>query len=380
MNIQLLRVVFFSLCLTSFFGIQAQSGYYTTGKYLIDGVKIFNKGQLNHEGFTVLEYGQQKVYTPENAIEYGLNKKKVYKAKWVYINGVEKRYFFRELIKGKYTLSLLHLKEDEKRFYLHDSSSNRTVEIPKDRKAIKDFMTAQMKKEKIVHPKMTFTRYGKSNLKRYVNQLNQGNKRVFPRPTIGIHLGLAATTYSPANEYLGEFSAVPFQTEWAGTIGIMANLPINASPVSIHTGLYFKNISQSYRYKYNYKFRGSPVDTDLLIDQSAINIPLLFRYSIYTKTLSPFVQVGPLYSYNFKNKTTQYIYEYPIEGIYTEVANRDFIADHMAGFSMGIGTLLNYGKTLVWSAEVRYSMLNDLGSNEQHLRQSEVSIILGLSI
>ncbi|MBN2762808.1 MAG: PorT family protein, partial [Bacteroidales bacterium] len=179
-------------------------------------------------------------------------------------------------------------------------------------------------------------RYNKKSLTAFITRYNRCDNKPFPHLKFGITGGYAVSKLSSSDAMLKKYS---FPYDGSMTIGLFVDVPIMVSNYSFHADITF------HQGAYSVYFRDENKNIDLLINTAAISVPFLIRYTYPSVKLSPFINMGGIYAYNFKNENT--LYEATIVHDVVEinpVSDEPLLTKSLIGFSAGSGLeyRLNY--------------------------------------
>ena len=180
------------------------------------------------------------------------------------------------------------------------------------------------------------TEYNKQSLTNLFKRYNKCELKPFPHFKYGLTVGYEFARLVPSgnndNEIIKSFD---FTDDGGFTIGLFLDNPILVSNFSLHTEFYFS------KHGYSYSKSNDNKDVDFVANLTSFKMPLLIRYEYPSDNIRPFVNLGPIVSYNIKNETLMYeaiINENIIE--LNNMNNAPGIADIQLGYSIGGGIII----------------------------------------
>ena len=154
-------------------------------------------------------------------------------------------------------------------------------------------------------------------------------------------------------------------------IGAFADIPFSSINLSLHPELSFEHFSSS-------KAFNQEDDYDLVLNSSSVTLPVYLRYTVMKNLLSPFFQLGPVYSRSLRNNRTLYQYDTVGNDLFISLIDSQVLQDNMAGFSFGTGAVLNYGSRYSWFAEANFSKIHNLKKNTNLYNRYEFAFKIGI--
>jgi hypothetical protein len=369
------------------FSLSAQENYIATDSSLATGIKVLDGGDLLNAKFCrVMQKDQSIQYSPEEIKEYGFKDGRVYISKVITVKDSSKQVFLERLVKD--TTSLYYYRDSiMKVFYLEKEQAG-LVEI--HRNAIENSgltfheMLAGLTIDcRYVSDAARLVSYRKKSLSRFVENYNTCKPKAFPFFKYGMYAGIGFSTLvyvaGIGNEYFKTenkyFKNADFDYDPGLVFGFFIDYPIRVSDFSIHPEVYFTKND----YSDNYEMDGQEID--VTINTSAVNIPLLFRYAVHTVKARPYVGVGLIYAYQFKQEFE--IYLTPLDGSIDEPENPDLpapVVTNQFGLSAGAGLEVNLNYRLRFYLDTRYNVLYGVEvSGQESYRKKEFDISAGIS-
>jgi len=150
------------------------------------------------------------------------------------------------------------------------------------------------------------------------------------------------------------------------------DIPIRVSNFSLHSEIYYR------RYGTSQSFDKAGLSYDLVINSSTICFPLLVRYSLLSKKISPYFQAGPIYSRTIKNEGTLFQYNTVKNNTYISIIDSPILQENMGGFSIGSGMILQLGSKYACFGDISYNKFYNFEKVNRLLNLSEITLRIGL--
>ena len=346
---------------------QDKFDYVRTDTSILIGVKL-KGGTPKDNTYYIKAKSKDSIinYTPDDIIEYGFKDGRVYVSRKIPLPEVSESVFVERLVKGK--ISLYSFKASGLNSFFIESDSGHLVRLTKELEAFKE-MSVDCE---YIEDAIKLSSFNKQSLSALVKYYNNCEGKAYPYTKIGTVLGAgAANLIFPSNFGNALVSNTPFKLDTYSFAGINADLPLYLGGFSLNVGInYVKN-----------GFSGNEstrlTDTDILIDLTAIEAPILIRYSHSSTNWRPFANIGVNYNYLLTN--TSSIYRSSVEPnniTINEVIVDPFLPKNMLGFSMGLGLQkhIDFRRTVI--AELRYNQLFGL---ENPLGKQNLNFSLGFT-
>lgn len=343
--------------------------YIATDSSLNSGIKLIEgTARDNAQYIRLKSKNQEKKYFPKDLTKYRL-KGTVYISKNISILGQTKKVFLKRLEHGKITL--YYYTEEGISTYFLEKDSSVFVEISKgnnfQKKLSDNTSDFNWNSEQI-----RLVRYNKNSLSKLISMYNNGKNRPLPYPRFGIITGYRSTSLTiPVSMRVEQLNDISFTPNSTASYGVFADLPIGMSYFSFNTGIMFS------KSRFSANSRNSQSDTDVLVNLSSLNIPILIRYTLPTLVWRPFFNTGGIYSYQLKNESK--IYEsYIDQNVITinEVDQESLISANMLGYSIGVGLQRNISYRKIASVEIRF---NQFPGSENTLQKRQFDILISFS-
>lgn len=347
----------------------AQRGYYSIDSTTYTGIKMIDGGNLNFKSCQIRK-GEKKIqYSPDQIKSYGFNDRRFYKAFSIDVNGRQERYFLQLLIPGKVNLYYAVI-EGEKKYFLTDSIRLNPMEIPQI------LNNNRMPADKILADcpqsikNIPHVRTRRNDLIRFIKDYNRCADRPLLRTRYGFELGatsynLIAVNYPWAYPIPGHMNSSCFY------FGAFADIPFWTINLSFHPELNFEYLADSKSFNEEDKY-------DLVLNSSSVSIPVYLRYTVLKNFLSPFFQIGPVYSRSIRNNSKLYQYKTVNNNIFISIPEPQVLQNDLAGFSIGTGVISNYGSKYSCFGELNYTTVYNLRHQNNLLRRNEFTIKFGI--
>jgi len=362
--------LFFFFFLTSIVSF-GQNSYFLKNESTSLGINLEVENEVENSKFCNVYLGDSLVkYTPYEVSEYGFEHGDVYLSKDILLNGEKKRVFLKRLCEGKMTL--YYYRDKKLRTFFIENDSSLLIELPKKDSANKNFRMNLLTFTNdcpFVENCIPFVEYRKHSLTKFIKRYNDCEDRTFKYFRYGLTLGYGYAgliqSSSTENSIIKNFD---LKYDGGITWGLFGDLPILNSNFSLHTELFYS------KYVYSYSKLMGDVDKDLVINVSSIKMPIMIRYKMTGRKLSPFLNAGAIFARNVQ--LDEILYEATITDKIIQInENRDysFIPVNQLGYTAGTGLeyRLNARNSLFF--ELRYSKLLQF-SNTDYLNTSDFNL------
>ena len=357
----------------SFTELKAQRAYISRDTTTIVGVNLIPGSAAQNAQFIRLKDGKEIIqYSPDEIAGYRLSDGKVYVSRNVALAGSEKKVFLQKLVQGE--MDLYYYTEDELQRFFLETQDGQLMPLS-EQQDFRQTLSRAMSDCEAVSEAIRLVSYRKNSLSRLVEMYNDCEERPFPYPKVGIAAGFQLTNIIVQDAILDYvLNLTDFQPRPTLSIGVFAELPIEATDLSFHTGLFAS---------YN-RFNVFAADTSLyrvLVNIITLDIPLMTRYSFPTAKLRPFINAGAVLSYHIRNTNGIYVISDTGNSETPNLrAQQTILSDLMPGLALGGGLQypLDYRRLL--SLEVRYTRSYGRSNNltdVNTLSKSNLSILLG---
>lgn len=332
----------------------AQSNYIITDTTTVYGVRLIDRGDIENSQYIELRVGGDVIrYTPDQVKEYGFRNGRVYISKKIETPEGFQSVFLERLIQGTLTL-YYYPKTDETNFYLERDSSLTHLYSghtgdgqPPFRESLRN-LTSDCSN---VADAVNLVRYTKRSLSLFISRYNTCDPRPFPFFKYGIVSGIHSSSLAlissleSLNQSLKDSN---FIKDRSFSVGIFVDIPLFVSDYSLYSGInYYEN---SY-----YSSSGTTNNfSEITVNLSTIEVPLLVRYAYPTTRFRPFYNAGLSYLINIKNQST--IYESTINNNVVEfdiIDSNQIVSNHQLGIIAGIGSMVHLSYDQVVFLELR---------------------------
>lgn len=349
--------------------LYAQRGYYSIDSTTFSGIKLIDGGNLNFKICQIRKGSKKIQYSPDQVKSYGFNDRRFFKAFTIEVKDRQERYFLELLIPGKVNLYYAVV-EGEKKYFLNDSIHLNPIEVPQLLNNNKLFLDRMLADCPQVIKNIPYVRTRKNDLMRYLMDYNSCADRPFLRSRYGFELGGTSYKLSAVDDSWGY--PVPGSINSFGyAVGAFADIPFSPINLSFHPELNFEHFSATKAFKHD-------DDYDLVLNSGSVTIPVYLRYTIMKNFLSPFFQIGPVYSRSIHKNSTLYQYDTVGNEIFTSVIDSQVLQNDRTGYSAGTGVISNYGSKYSWFAEVDFSKMHNIKSNTNLYHRYEIAFKIGL--
>ncbi len=364
-------LLFFIICILPKIS-SGQGAYYTTDSTTIIGIKLVEGDDIENSLFCrVKKDNKITTYSPYEVKEYRLNDGRTFKSFPIKIDDTTSRYFLERLVKGKTNLYYFRTEEGISKYYLTGGDSTKLLELPLLKEEYQALFNNIVKGCPQAVRNIPFVKIRKHNLIRFIQDYNNCAKRPLPRFHYGFSTGVSTSLASAAQKQ-SLYLSPRHESDKTVTIGVFLDIPIKVSNFSFHPEIYYKSygISQSFD-KLGFSY-------DLIINNSSICLPLLVRYSLLSKKISPYFQAGPVYSRAIKNEGTLFQYNTVKNNTYISIIDSPILQENMGGLSVGGGMILQLGSKYACFGEIGYSKFYNLEKINRLLDLSEITFRIGL--
>lgn len=348
-----------------------QSDFYSTDSTILSGIQLLDGGEIDNARFCQVKQSENILkYSPYEIKEFGFSDGRIYRSFQVENNDTISRYFLERLFEGKVNLYYLKVKRGICKYYVMKGDSSQLFELLSSNDNYSLILESIMADCPQAIRNIQYLKLNKLSLIRLIKDYNVCVKRPFPRLRSGFMLGFNAIQLFAENKN-SMYSVPNYKIKWSISAGVFMDVPIQYSNFSFHPELNFKqnNISLA--------FENDNTSNDLVINYSSINFPLLLKYTLLRNRLSPFFQVGPVYSKAIKNMSTLYRYQEINNNIFIDIIDTPVMQDDMGGFLVGGGIISKYGSKYSWFGEINYGGLYNLRPGKKILGLRECSLRIG---
>jgi hypothetical protein len=360
------------------FQLLCQKDYYMKNNQGTYGIKLVDGGAFANSKQCEIKNGEKSIiYGPDIVSEYGFGDGRVYISKTIKVNDTARMVFLERLIKGKINL-YFYKGENGKKYFLEKDSSN-FIELVKksisnEKLSFKEVLQSYTKDCDNFSDFVEQIHFNKYSLSRLVEKYNFHNFKPFPVLKYGAILELGQTTLVKTNNSSDNpLMIAHFNNDYYISFGLFLDIPLLLSDFSFHPEVYYiKNGFTSHK-----KTNSSVVD--YIINTSSINVPLLFRYTFPNSKYKPFLNIGLLYAYNYRNDNLVYqtvkmdnIYEIYLPSKQLLVSQNQF------GYSLGSGFELKVNSMNSINIEFRYSSLYSISGGS--FKNNRIQLLMGINL
>jgi len=345
-----------------------QQAYYVLDSTKIIGVKLIDGGAKSNARFVqLMENGQLIKLMPDKYSEYGLQKGRVYKSFLIDNSGSISNYFLERVSGNKVTFYYLKLPKGESKYYLSDGADSLLKEIPNKRAEYTRLFEHEFNDCTGVAKNIQFVKLKRTSITRFSHDYEECQFRPHPHFRYGLMAGINTTRLLSTSEY----AQVNFSNSIDFSAGVFADIPINYVGLTFHPELQFKKLG------YQHAFNDQSRNYDLVVNYSTVSLPMLFRYTFLKESMSPFLQIGGVYSTAIINDGKLFRYETTGNTTTIEI-NDSVISNAYGGFIIGVGVLKNYAAKNSIFGDLRYTGYYGLEGEESSFNMSEFSLSIGL--
>lgn len=312
-------------------------------------------------------------YTPYDLKWYRYGQR-FYLAKEIQFAGEAKRVFIERLVTGK--ISLYYYSEKNlKRFYIEQEGSYFTelIKESKSNTAFRDTLAKYSLDCNNITDAVKSVKYNRKSLAQFIEMYNGCEYRPFQYSKFGMYLGFQRSYLSISSKNSTDsdaLSGAKFNTDQSLLVGIFVDLPVLKSNITFHPEIYYtKNAFSSHHFQNNF-------DTDIVINLSTLNVPVLFRYTFPFRQFRPFINSGIVYSYHLRNEKV--IYKSQMINNVVEIQQESpeslmLLNQLKISVGMGFQYMINYRKSVF--CEFRY---NSHSSFESKLNLDNINLNVGV--
>ena len=355
--------VFLSLFVQSVYA--QDQDYIITDSAIIYGVKLMGRTPRFNSQFILLKdkSNAEVRYTPDELKGYGFKDGTKYVTTRITVDGQEKTVFLEHLAEGKINL-YRYVDKNHKIFFIRKDSSG-LIELKKDKKAF-----AEVSGDcRYVSDDVKLATYNKRSLKKLTDNYNHCRKTPLPYFKYGVYFGYGQTGINKPSGYFNPaIEDISFSPSNSFVIGLFADIPIAMSSFSFNTGVYFTKNG------YTANAKSTQSDVDAVVNLTSVHLPLLFRYTVPTRKVRPFFNLGGRFTFNAQNTSAIYKSSFQENTIFISTPIKEkLVSDFLIGYVAGAGIQfnVNYKKTI--SAEFRYASSTG-GDNTLNMRGFDVII------
>jgi opacity protein-like surface antigen len=382
-------LVVFLISLSS--SLKSQEAYIIKDGTVVAGINVLDGGEIKNG--IMIQTGNSKnpvTYLPEEVEEYGFKDGRKYFSRTVKTGDNEKRLFLERLSEGKLTLYYLRDAQGQTIFAEKENGNLELMLSVKDKNS-NDFRSKFMEYMpgcSNVSEALAIFKFNKRSVIKLTEQYNNCEKKPFPSATFGVSAGMilgkpgtGSSAYMQVRDKatLYTIDSDGFLNLKSFSGAVSADFPILLSSFSIFTALDF-----SFN-KYVYHSRDAVTNpfvpnsititiNDANLSVASVTVPVLARYKFYTGKLIPYMNGGPVFSYNLITQTVM-INQTIVNNVLTtkKLGNPEFNCGAQTGFSAGAGLQLKLHLKKSISLDVRYNYLIGIEKKSMGFKSLQIS-------
>lgn len=329
--------------------VLAQRSYIATDSIIQYGVDLIGGTSVENAQFIRLKKGEETIrYMPSELVEYRLNNGTVYVSKEISIADVKKKVFLERLEDGKIKL-YYYVEKGFRRFYLEDDQAS-LIEVD-NKKNFRTTLEKNLDDCSAISNSIKLVKYKKKSLAKLASLYNQCKLRPFPYAKFGFAMGFNQTRLQAHSAISDEvLSSIEFSRDPSLSLGIFADLPIEATDFSLYTGLFTSKNA------YSVNKQDTLTDTDVIVNITSLEVPVMLKYMVPLIKYRPFISLGSFYTYHIRNSSK--VYQSALEGNKVMIngeSQQILLSDNMLGFAASIGLQYNLDYKRTVSFEIRYT-------------------------
>jgi|GEM_PF-1975634 len=357
-----------------------KQNYYVKDSMIYSGIKLLKQTAWENceKCIVVGKSGTVELY-PNLISEYGFGNGQKYVSKVININGKSQTVFLEQLSGDRVNLYSYENEKGEIRYFVERGKNleefNENGVTGSYKSKLRDYLKDSC--NNISEP-IKIISFKKKQLATLFDYYNSCNKRPFSYTKYGITAGASFAQLDKTFVSDITYGNATYKNSTSFFIGGFVDYPLALNTMSLYTELtvnfdrFSLNRSDDiYAYSTNIK-------------SSGLSLPVLFRYTLPQQTIRPFVNLGPVFNFNFLHdcKTT---YVTTTSGYLSAgEKNENYLYPFlMTGYSVGAGAQLKVGYRNLVSVEFRYSVLYALirsNSANDAFGNKNFKIILGYSL
>lgn len=374
MRIKILFLAIVICCLT--FKLLGQSNYYSTEDKMFFGASLIKGSEIQNAMFCqVRKENEILKFFPNDIKEFGFKDGTVYISKEINISNSIKQVFLERLVRG--TVNLYYYKDKNVKTYFIEKPDGTTKELPRfsfenDKIKFNTILSDLTSDCKNTFEATKLVSYKKKSLSEFIKLYNSCDSKPFPFFKYGFIIGYGLTKYSRTN-YLPSylyFSVFDFRYNGSLSVGLFIDKPIFARNLSLHVETSLtSNVVSDHQTINDTRY-------DLVLKTSSLSIPFLVRYTYPSLRNRPYINIGPIYTYNFNNSNTLHETK---PGKFTDLSNwYKIVPNNLFGFSIGAGIQkrITYRNNIFF--ELRFNKLYGPSSFE-FLNKGEFNLLTGIN-
>jgi len=358
---------------------QSPSDYYVTDSLTSVGIKIVDKGSMINARFCTVQTRDGEItFTPYEVSEYGIGRTQ-YIAHDVLLNDTLRRVFLEKLTTGDLTL-YYYRDRGMKLFFLEDSLGLYAVDLKghHGERPFRQILKNKTSDYTLSEGNLFRLSFRKQSMREFVKRYNADDQRPMKFLRYGINFGAGSTSLSPSvHASFIDLDNFTFTNNYWVVAGAFLEKPILHSNFSAVISIDVNQISGSYT-------NTQPLsEIDLLHKSTTVYAPIMARYSIRGKTLSPYINTGACFWYDINNKSTVHRLSKNDNVIFIEPPVDLTLRKNMGvGFVAGAGLDFRITRSNSLFLELRYirqNVFKNYEINALHFNKTTTQIYAGIS-
>lgn len=352
-----------------------QRGYYIKDSVRSVGVKVLDGGTVkNAWRCQIRENNTIRTFSPDEVKEYGFQNGATYISHTIRVGTEDKRVFLERLSEGK--INLYFYRDGHGRRFFIEKDSGQLVEVHKknsDNQNFRSFLIPYTEDCKNTADALKVAAFNKLSLTRFAELYNSCSKKPLPFIRLGLITGLQITQLQKSQVNDDLLTTPEYPKDYSFNLGVFADIPIMLTYWSFHPELYF----QTSNYSSTFSIKNTEYTTT--INATSLNFPFLIRYTLPTKTIRPYANIGGLFLYNIQNDNETDSKTRNSDGSVTQkVSTKIVYSTQQIGYAIGCGVQfsLDYRKAIF--IEFRYNQLKS--STQETYSGKSIQGIIGVNL
>lgn len=354
------------LLILSMSAISQDHSFYSTDTSSAVGIKIVDYGSIENAKFCHVQRGASVLkLSPNDIKEYGFRKGEIYVSKEIQVNGSIKKVFLEVLAKGE--VNVYRYTDENQTLYFVEKEDMELIQVPTDnKKEFHSFINNLTPNFKEVNQYSSLVKAKKYSMKVFFNNYNNRSKKPFSFTKYGVIGGYSLSKFTKSKDSnLPQISDYEMNNNGGANFGFFIDRPFFASNTSLNIKIFYtqNDISNTLHYD-DYKVMFE-------IKSSAVNAPIMIRYTTPTYISQFFVNAGGMFTYHLSNESKVWSHDKTTDEL-TTLSENEIIAGTMYGVALGGGFQynLNYKNSIflefLWT-RVMVKELDQLNKNQIHL-------------
>lgn len=329
-------------------------GFYAKDSLLVFGVTIVGEVFVDGKKWVKVVSGDETlIFSPYDIDAYGTGQDE-YVSAYIFINDSKRRVFLKRLHKGD--LSLYSYRERGYKMYFLEKEKGVFLDLPRRWKhnreiSFKDILEDETSDCEYTALNLKNTSYSKESLTEFVKRYNDCS----PMPTnatgFGVvsgfsfsNLALSLSTVNTYKNQIAEMNTSDFM------MGVFISQPLFYSNFSALMGVNYLQMSSSF---YGITENNG---SDLLLNLSSLQLPLMLRYHMPVNKFRPYVSAGCMFAFDIRNESVFYATNFSQDAIF--IYEPDFFSIEKTrsfGLIGGLGAEYRLSRKTAVSIEMRYN-------------------------